>query len=120
MPSLVQEVMLKEIASQFEKNPYIFISTFQGIVVADLSDLRRRLEKVAKRSVVLLPLPLIKMQMVTLLLFLLQLMVRTLLSLAQQVAAPQQLQTKEPQLLMPKLDLALILRLVASKVELIS
>ncbi len=52
MPSLVQDKMMKEVKKEFEANPYAFISSFQGIAVADLSDLRRNLEKVAKRSVV--------------------------------------------------------------------
>ncbi len=52
MPSLVQEIMMKEMKREFEKNPYAFISSFQGLAVSDLSDLRRNLEKVAKRSVV--------------------------------------------------------------------
>ncbi len=52
MPSLVQDKMMKEVKKEFEANPYAFISTFQGVAVADISDLRRNLEKVAKRSVV--------------------------------------------------------------------
>lgn len=52
MPSVVKEIMMKEIVREFEGNPYAFISSFQGLPVADLSDLRRSLEKVSKRSVV--------------------------------------------------------------------
>ena len=53
MPSVVKEIMLKEIAQAFESNPYAFISSFDALTVADISDLRRNLEKVAKRSVVI-------------------------------------------------------------------
>jgi len=52
MPSIVQELMLKEMVKEFEKNPYAFISSFQGLAVSDLFELRRNLEKVAKRSLV--------------------------------------------------------------------
>lgn len=53
MPSLIQEFMMKEIKREFEENSYAFISSFHGLAVADLSDLRRNLEKVAKRSLVI-------------------------------------------------------------------
>ncbi len=53
MPSVVQEVMMKEIVKEFEGNPYAFISSFQGLAVSDLSELRRNLEKVSKRSLVI-------------------------------------------------------------------
>lgn len=44
--------MLEEIKREFEANPYCFISSFQGLTVADYSDLRRGLEKVSNRSLV--------------------------------------------------------------------
>jgi large subunit ribosomal protein L10 len=52
MPSMVKEIMMKEVAQELERNPYAFISSFESLAVADLSDLRRNLEKVAKRSLV--------------------------------------------------------------------
>jgi len=52
MPTLVKEMMMKEIAKQFEAYPYAFISHFAGLSVADFSDFRRTVEKVAKRSLV--------------------------------------------------------------------
>ena len=52
MPSFVKEIMMKELAREFEASPYAFISNFEGLAVADLSDFRRSIEKVAKRSVV--------------------------------------------------------------------
>lgn len=50
MPSLDKEVMLNEVRKEFEANPYIFISNFSGVPVADISECRRGLEKVANRS----------------------------------------------------------------------
>ena len=52
MPSVVKEIMMKELVGQFGENPYAFISKFDGMNVADLSDLRRLLEKVSRRSLV--------------------------------------------------------------------
>ncbi len=52
MPALEKEMMMKEIARAFEQSPYAFISNFTGLSVADFSDLRRTMEKVAKRSLV--------------------------------------------------------------------
>ena len=48
MPSLVKEIMMKEMSREFEASPYAFISSFQGLPVSDLSDFRRAIEKVAK------------------------------------------------------------------------
>ncbi len=50
MPSLTKELMLKEILSQFESSNCAFISTYDGLSVADISDFRRQSEKLAKRS----------------------------------------------------------------------
>jgi len=52
MASVVKELLLKEIKKEFEENPYAFISSFESLPVAEASDLRRNLEKVAKRSLV--------------------------------------------------------------------
>jgi large subunit ribosomal protein L10 len=53
MPALEKEMMLNEIVKEFEKSPYAFFTHFQGLSVADLSDARRNLEKVARRSMVI-------------------------------------------------------------------
>lgn len=53
MPSLFKERMFEEIKDQFEANPYAFISSFEKLPVQDVSELRRSLDKVAKRSVLL-------------------------------------------------------------------
>jgi len=52
MPSAAKEMMLQEIEQEFGENPYAFISSFQGLTVSDLSDARRAISKVAKRSMV--------------------------------------------------------------------
>lgn len=52
MTTPVKELMMKEMTAEFEANPYAFISKFDGLSVADVSDFRRSLEKVAKRSLV--------------------------------------------------------------------
>ena len=52
MPSLVKELIMREVKREFEANPYAFISSFDGLTVADISDYRRNLEKVVKRSFV--------------------------------------------------------------------
>jgi large subunit ribosomal protein L10 len=53
MPSLAKEIMLKEIEKEFQSSNCAFISTFQGLSVADISDYRRQTEKFAKRSLVI-------------------------------------------------------------------
>ena len=50
MPSLEKELMFQEIVKEFEQSPYAFISNLQGISVLDISDARRGLQKVARRS----------------------------------------------------------------------
>jgi len=50
MPSLEKELMFQEIVKEFEKSPYAFISNLNGISVLDISDARRSLEKVSRRS----------------------------------------------------------------------
>ena len=52
MPSLVKELMMKELAGQFEANPYAFICNFDGLTVADMSDFRRTVQKVSRRALV--------------------------------------------------------------------
>jgi large subunit ribosomal protein L10 len=53
MPSLAKELMLKEIMQEFDANNCAFISTFETLSVADISDYRRQTEKFAKRSMVM-------------------------------------------------------------------
>ncbi len=53
MATPVKELMLKEIEKQFEGNAYAFFSTFDGVSVADMTDYRRTIEKVAGRSIVI-------------------------------------------------------------------
>ncbi len=50
MPSLEKELMFQEIIREFEKSPYAFISNLNGVSVLDISDARRSLEKVSRRS----------------------------------------------------------------------
>lgn len=50
MPSATKEFMMQEIISEFDKSSCAFISTFQTLSVADISDFRRQTEKFAKRS----------------------------------------------------------------------
>jgi len=42
--------MYQEIVKEFEKSPYAFISNLNGVSVLDISEARRSLEKVSKRS----------------------------------------------------------------------
>lgn len=53
MPSIVKELMMQEMAKEFEGNPYAFISSFESLSVADMSDFRRSMEKVSTRSLVI-------------------------------------------------------------------
>ncbi len=50
MPSFEKELMYKELVRELESSPYAFISNLNGVSVLDISDARRGLEKVAKRS----------------------------------------------------------------------
>lgn len=52
MPSYIKELMMKEVVDQFEKNSAAFISNFDKLSVADLSEFRRQVEKVAGRTMV--------------------------------------------------------------------
>lgn len=53
MPSIVKEAMLKEAEGSIDGMAYAFLSSFEGLNVAELSELRRNLEKVSSRSVVM-------------------------------------------------------------------
>ena len=50
MPSLVKEMMMKELEQEFKANTCAFFSSFDALSVADISDYRRALGKVSKRS----------------------------------------------------------------------
>ncbi|MFZ5802329.1 MAG: 50S ribosomal protein L10 [Candidatus Omnitrophota bacterium] len=52
MPSIINKMIMDEAVREFEKYPYIFISAFDGVSVAKISDLRRKLEKCSNRSLV--------------------------------------------------------------------
>lgn len=52
MPSIVKEVMYKEIKDSLEGSQYAFISSFDKCTVKELSEMRRALEKISKRSLV--------------------------------------------------------------------
>ncbi|MBI3306707.1 MAG: 50S ribosomal protein L10 [Candidatus Omnitrophica bacterium] len=52
MPSPVKEKMMEEIRKDFKANRYAFVTSFIGLPVADLSEFRRIMEKVSRRSVV--------------------------------------------------------------------
>lgn len=53
MPSFEKELMLQEIVKEFEKSPYAFFSNFQNISVSEISEVRKNLEKVSRRSLVI-------------------------------------------------------------------
>ncbi len=53
MPSHVKELLMREIEKEFENNPYVFLSSFEGLSVADFHDFRKALERVSKRSLVI-------------------------------------------------------------------
>ncbi len=53
MPSFEKELMYQEIVKEFEKSPYAFISNLNGVSVLDISDARRNLEKVSRRSMMI-------------------------------------------------------------------
>jgi large subunit ribosomal protein L10 len=50
MPSLTKELMFNEIIKEFDASTCAFISTYNALSVADISDFRRQTEKFAKRS----------------------------------------------------------------------
>ena len=53
MPNLIKEMLLREIRREFEANAYAFISSFEKMPVSDFSEVRRGLEKVSRRCLVL-------------------------------------------------------------------
>ncbi len=52
MPSVINKRMLDDIKGAFESSPYAFLSSYEGLTVAEISELRRNLEKVSNRSIV--------------------------------------------------------------------
>ena len=52
MPSAVKEILMKEVEKEFSA-PYAFISCFNNLPVADLSDYRKSVAKFSKRSLVI-------------------------------------------------------------------
>ena len=52
MPSLGKELMLKELIEVLREKNYIFFTRQQGLSASDFVELRRKLEKVANRTVV--------------------------------------------------------------------
>lgn len=52
MPALEKEVMTAELLKEVEGKSYIFFSKFSALKVSDFSELRRKIEKVASRSLV--------------------------------------------------------------------
>ncbi len=53
MPSPIKEIMMKELEKEFQTSSCAFFSSFDSLSVADMSDYRRALEKVSKRSMVI-------------------------------------------------------------------
>lgn len=53
MPSLAKELMMKELEKEFKNSSCAFFSSFKALSVADISEFRRTVEKVSKRSMVL-------------------------------------------------------------------
>lgn len=52
MPSLAKELMLQELMNTLESKDYIFFARYQGLPATEFVDLRRKLEKVVDRTVV--------------------------------------------------------------------
>lgn len=52
MPSLAKELMLQELLNMLESKNYIFFARYQGLPATEFVELRRKLEKVADRTVV--------------------------------------------------------------------
>jgi large subunit ribosomal protein L10 len=52
MPSVGKELMLEELLDVMKSKSYIFFSQYQALTVSDFSDLRRKLEKVSDRAIV--------------------------------------------------------------------
>lgn len=52
MPSLAKELMLKELMSTLDAKNYIFFARYQGLPATEFVELRRKLEKVVNKTVV--------------------------------------------------------------------
>ena len=52
MPSIAKEMMLKELVKTLESKDYIFFARHQGLSATDFVELRRKLEKIADRTLV--------------------------------------------------------------------
>lgn len=52
MPSLAKELILKELLKTLESKNYIFFAHYQGLAASEFVELRRKLEKVVDRTVV--------------------------------------------------------------------
>ena len=52
MPSLAKELMLQELMSTLKSKDYIFFARYQGLPATEFVELRRKLEKVVDRTVV--------------------------------------------------------------------
>lgn len=52
MPSLAKELMLKELMNTLKSKDYIFFAHYQGLPATEFVELRRKLEKVVDRTVV--------------------------------------------------------------------
>ena len=50
--SVAKELMLKELRAALQSQNYLFFARFQGLSVADFGELRRKLERVANRAIV--------------------------------------------------------------------
>ena len=53
MPSLAKELMLQELLNTLESKNYIFFARYQGLPAIEFVELRRKLEKVVDRTVVI-------------------------------------------------------------------
>ena len=52
MPSIAKELMLEELIKTLESKNYIFFARHQGLSANDFGELRRKLEKVADRTMI--------------------------------------------------------------------
>jgi large subunit ribosomal protein L10 len=52
MPSLAKELMLRELIKTLESKSYIFFARYQSLPAGDFAELRRKLEKVSERTLV--------------------------------------------------------------------
>lgn len=53
MPSLAKELMLQELLNTLQSKNYIFFARYQGLPATEFVELRRKLEKVVDRTVVI-------------------------------------------------------------------